>query len=125
MSARELRAEARAWRRAAERLDACPWVCLREAASQAGRWRCPTCGGETQTAASAMANRLAEHWSAADNDGLGYWLERENGSHVPNPLVLDFDHRDRVLACLFLALECEDEARALGRGKTPDRRSGR
>lgn len=81
VSARELRAEARAWRRAAVAIDADPFANFR--------------------VTTAMRTRNRAHWdvSPARLPFLSWW--RGNG---------------RVLACLFLALECEDEAKEATRG---------
>lgn len=90
MSARELRAEARAWRRAARAIDA-----MR------------VDGKITPT--QAMRDREAQHEARncwVDPRGEGEWLVT----------YLPWDQESRVLACLFLALECEDEAKEATRG---------
>ena len=78
MSARELRAEARAWRRAAEQVH--DYVCLAN-------------GLRVE-----MTVRFRAHFKLLDYPGF------------------EADDNARVLACLFLALECEDEAKEATRG---------
>ena len=85
MSAQTLRAEARAWRRAAETLD--------DAIPRPRRLTFDT---------APMMLRWCEH-EVEMFGGVRDWA-------VTLPML------DMVLACLILALECEDEARALGRG---------
>ena len=100
----ELRAEARAWRRAAELLDA---------------------GAPGIIGLATASARAARHSGAAEDSMVTRrYLHAAAFGSAP---IWDVDDWTSclVLACLFLALECEDEARALGRGKTPDRRSAR
>lgn len=92
----DLRAEARAWREEAQRMDR---------ASEIG-----TLPAQTTVRRSDLWFRLNKRYMAH------LAMERCDGPATWDSLVL---------FCLFLALECEDEARALGRGKTPDLRSGR
>ena len=88
--ARGLRAEARAWRRAARALD--------------------KSGPLVRPLAALYADWLAfRHWQPMRARFFAHWPPRADGL-----VCMLCNHA--VLLCLFLALECEDEARALGRG---------